>query len=263
MNLKILILTFASLPLIFVSPVCAQEKKPQTANMNAVNTQPDQMRVDEFKNLLFADQTLEELTSCFKLEKVPAEEDIPHYFALALDNTRKSKWEEAKKNLKYVLNIPKTETRWRLWAWKALRQLGENPAPKEGSEVRGVVIEFPIQSGYDTLAVYSDGSLCYINYTGKIAIWDVSEDSRFDSQIKNILESANSFLSRKTSVLEKHKAVKTGFVQISILTFGGIYQVEARKDEIDEKHPFDTFIESGGRILLGLTELVNQNPQQK
>jgi hypothetical protein len=253
MNLRISILSLILL-LTFVSCAWSQEKESQSTS--AINTRPGFSSADKFKNLLFADQSLEEFAADFKIKAAPAKDDFSHYFALALDNARKGKTDEARKNLKYVLDIPNVETRVQLWAWRALRQFGEKPAAKDGSEVRGVVIEVPIAYGYDTLAVYRDESLRYINYTGKIAVWDAPDD-RFSPLIKNILESSQSFIN-KTPVSPSRKVVQPGFVLVSILTLNGIYQVEAEYKQITVKHSFIPFIENGGRIIIGLAELLNK-----
>lgn len=252
MKLRILLAVLV-LPLAFVSCGLSQEKKSPNTNMNKENAQTNQSSNDEFKNLLFADQSLEEIAANFKIESTPAKDNFAHYFALALDNVHKGKTEEAKKNLKYTLTIPNVETRVQLWAWKALRQLGEKTTANEALEVRGVVIEVPMENGYDILAVYPDGQVRYINYTGKIAVWDAPDD-RFKSSINNILESAKPFVN-KTSASEKHKAVKSGFVQISILTFGGIYQTEAKLEDINENSPLYPFLANGGQIIGGLAEV--------
>src|SRR5690349_15588199 len=48
------------------------------------------------------------------------------------------------------------EPRARLWAWTALRKLGEKPAPVFAQEVLGCVVEVPVDGGLDVLAAYSD-----------------------------------------------------------------------------------------------------------
>ena len=250
MRLKSLI-TIVVLLLVFAACGMSQNTHISSTNMKKENVD---INIESFKDLFFADQTLEEFASGFQVQTVPAKNDFTHYFALALENTRKGKTDEAAKNLKYVLSMPNIETRVQLWAWKTLRQFGEKPAEIDASEVRGVVIEVPVETGYDTLAVYPDGTLRYINYTGKIAVWDAPDD-RFNAQIKNILESAKTFVS-KTPVLEKHKPVTPGFVQISILTFKGIYQIEAKAKEINQTSSFYPFLQEGGKIIFGLTEAV-------
>lgn len=250
-----ILLAVLVLPLAFVSCGLSQEKKSPNTNMNKENTQTNQSGNDEFKNLLFADQSLEEIAANFKIETAPSKDNFAHYFALALDNVRKGKTEEAKKNLKYTLTIPNVETRVQLWAWKALRQLGEKPTANEALEVRGVVIEVPMEKGYNTLAVYPDGQIRYINYTGSIGVWDAPDD-RFKTPIKNILKSAKSFVN-KTPISEKHKIAKLGYMQISILTFNGIYQTEARNEDVNENSPFYPFITNGGQIIYELSKALN------
>ena len=51
-------------------------------------------------------------------------------------------------------------SRARLLAYRRLQQSGDAIAEKE---LLGVVIEVGLEQGLDTLAVYADGSTCYIN----------------------------------------------------------------------------------------------------
>ena len=74
---------------------------------------------DAYKNLLFVDQTLEEL--------VTSSSSPTDTFAQAYQYARSGKTNDAKKSLRQVVSDPKTEVREKLWAWRALRKLGEKP----------------------------------------------------------------------------------------------------------------------------------------
>src|SRR5262245_2222324 len=82
---------------------------------------PPSANAEEYKNLLFVDQTLEELIT---RHNVPADP-----FATAYQHVKEGKTDDAKKSLRQVLSDPKSEVREKLWAWRALRQLGEKPPP--------------------------------------------------------------------------------------------------------------------------------------
>jgi len=61
------------------------------------------------------------------------------------------------------------ESRIRVLAFNWLRLNGYDvPA----HQVFGVIIEVPLEEGLDTLAAYSDGSVRYINQTGKLAVFE-------------------------------------------------------------------------------------------
>lgn len=209
--------------------------------------------LDDFKSLLFADQSLENIAADFKVQTKPEKKDFSHFFALALANKRHGHINEAKINLKRVLSLPHIESRVRLWTWKALKDLKENPPPNSLEQVHGVVIEMPMgTNGLDTLAVYSDGTLRYINYTGKIMVWD-APDNRLSPLVNNLLTAAKPLVAQ-TPALEKHRNVKNGDVQVSVLTLGGIYQAhdEANLNEGSAIYPV---IVAGSQIIPALVQL--------
>jgi len=61
------------------------------------------------------------------------------------------------------------EGRIRFLAYQRLRQAGHTVPAKE---LLGVIVEVPLDGGLDTLAAYSEGSVRYINQTGKIAVFE-------------------------------------------------------------------------------------------
>lgn len=61
------------------------------------------------------------------------------------------------------------ESRVRLLAYRWLAAHGQPPTSRE---ILGVVIEVGLAQGNDTLAAYADGSVRYINQSGKLAVFD-------------------------------------------------------------------------------------------
>jgi hypothetical protein len=74
-------------------------------------------------------------------------------------------WQEVAGSAKY-------ESRQILQAWHFLRGAGVAPPPEVADQVLGVVFERPVNTGRDTLAAYGDGSARYLNYSGKIIVWE-------------------------------------------------------------------------------------------
>jgi len=64
------------------------------------------------------------------------------------------------------------ETRARLLAYHLLRTKG---FPVEEKELLAVIVEVGLDEGLDVLAAYQDGTARYINYTGKMIIWDAPD----------------------------------------------------------------------------------------
>ncbi len=64
---------------------------------------------------------------------------------------------------------PAEESRVRLLAWHWLRSAGQ---PVASRELLGIVVEVPLEEGLDALAAYADGSVRYINHTGRVAVFE-------------------------------------------------------------------------------------------
>jgi len=61
------------------------------------------------------------------------------------------------------------ESRVRILAYNWLRENGHAVTPRE---LLGVIVEVPLDEGLDVLAAYADGSVRYINQTGRFAVFE-------------------------------------------------------------------------------------------
>ena len=154
---------------------------------------------DPIRQLLFASQPMKEVVPFVKLEEGPGPFRTYVEAAKLADAGKK---EEARSRLHEILALPQLETRVQLLVWSALRELGEQPDAKSGTEVLGVVIEVPMQTGYDTLAAYQDGSARYLNFSGAAIFWD-TRDTTIKSLCHNLITSA--VLRRFTSNAAKER----------------------------------------------------------
>ena len=62
------------------------------------------------------------------------------------------------------------ESRQVLQAWHFLRQYGVSPDEGVAATVLGAVAEVPMGSSHDVLVAYADGSVRYLNHSGKVAL---------------------------------------------------------------------------------------------
>lgn len=69
-----------------------------------------------------------------------------------------------------VTSMPDIESRQTLQAWHFLRAAGVAVPDDQAKVVLGVIAEMPVESGHDVLAGYRDGSVRYLNYSGKVAV---------------------------------------------------------------------------------------------
>ncbi|HEX8161066.1 MAG TPA: hypothetical protein VF538_04300 [Pyrinomonadaceae bacterium] len=192
----------------------------------------------DFKVLFFADQSLEEITKDVKTTNPAPANDPWSLFASALAKSREGKVEEAKQDLKRVLAIPDGESRVRLWAWKALRELGERPRANISDAVHGVVCELHNEAGVGTIAAYSDGRARWLGGQGKVTVWEVpGSDAEISALIRDLLKSAEPLV-KTAPVSDRHKTPEPelNYFRVSILTYGGIHIVEEFGPEIGESH---------------------------
>lgn len=207
---------------------------------------PPSANADEYKNLLFVDQRLEELVTRYN---APTDQ-----FVKAYQYVKVGKTDDAKKSLWQVLSDPVAEVREKLWAWRALRELGEKPPPSVANEVRGVVIEVPVDDWIDTVAAYSDSRARYLNGKSAVLIvWEAMEKNHISSLAKNLIESAKPLVG-KAPIYDKHQPAKDDVVRVSVLTYGGIYILEAKASDITSSHILSPPFDAGTQLFLALFE---------
>lgn len=177
---------------------------------------------DEYKKLIFADQTLEEFVTVHNL--------AGDRFAEAYQYLKAGKTNDTKRCLKEILSNPEAEVREKLLAWRALRALGEKPPANVADQVQGVVMEVPIDNAIDTLAAYADGRARYVNGNGVgVILWDSTDESSVTTQAKKLIKAAEPLV-ENAPVYDQHLPAKNSVIRLSILTYGGIHVREGKLD---------------------------------
>jgi hypothetical protein len=87
----------------------------------------------------------------------------------------------------------------------------------------GVVVEMPIQNGLDTLAVFSDGGIRYINHRWKMAVVEVGV-SKFMPTVSHILAASQAVVERTGPWEGPRRPPPTkGIARVSFLVSDGLY----------------------------------------
>lgn len=114
---------------------------------------------------------------------------------------------------------PAGEARVRALAYAWLRQHGHEA---ESRNLLGVIIEVPLGEGLDVLAAYADGSVRYINQTGRVSI--------IESQIADIQPVVRKLLAASQAVVERigpwgkpRLAAPQRNVRMSFIVSDGLY----------------------------------------
>lgn len=208
---------------------------------------------DIYKNLLFVDQSLKELVTLY---------NAPYdAFTEAYEYILNGRLEEANRILRTILDQP-VEIRGKLWAWKALRGLGNSPPLDIRDEVHGVVFEIPTNNWVDTLAVYSDGRVRYLNGNVGVSgllVWEVTENPYIQPLVIKVINSAKTVVG-KVPLVEKHQVTSpTAQPRISVLTYGGIYIIDRDRTNT---YITDPLLSDGTKLFVTLMQEVERNKQR-
>lgn len=127
--------------------------------------------------------------------------------------------------LEKVINAPGLESRHYLQAWHFLRQGGTTL--NFSAELLGMVVEVAMEEGLDLLAIYTDGSARYYNFSGSGIVWD-RPDEEVSGKINSILEQGRKILQHIGPWEgERPPAPAAGKARINLLTSHGLYFGEA------------------------------------
>ena len=211
------------------------------------------------KELLFADDPLEKSAELGRGEKPPAEA-LFRGFTAAQSQVLAGKVEEAKKDLRQLLTNP--ETRIQLWAWRALRELGEKPDPKTGDQVQGVVCELSNEAGVGTLAVYADGRARWLGGQGAVTVWEApGKDAEIDQGIRKLLGAAARPLVRERARPGSASGVRAGEGPLSGEQRADLQAestwVEAFGPDIDEAHALAPALLASTPVIQALARRTN------
>lgn len=112
------------------------------------------------------------------------------------------------------------ESRIKLLAYDAMRR---NEFPIEEKELLGVIVEIGLEEGLDVLSSYQDGTARYINYTGKMILWDVTDQTSKEITAQLFRDSLNIVhrIGPWTNPRKPHPV--KGNVRLSFLVSDGLY----------------------------------------
>ncbi len=216
-----------------------------------------------FRLLLFADQPLDQMLAGYAIWPELERRDSEELWREAYQLQSQGRTDAARTMLGRVLKHDQVATRTALGTWAALRGVGVIPQNGNHHRVRGVILEVPMHAGVDTIAVYEDGSGCYINYTGTSPIlWD-SAAAPYDEYIKQILEIVQPLVGEMAPVYD-HPVPPRTQVYVTALTYGGSLRAETSTgDFVEGTSPFSPLYAAGGELIAYLVERVCQDRQKE
>lgn len=154
--------------------------------------------------------------------------------------------------LKDVLHDSELETRPKILA---ARILEENAVVEPSRRLMGVVIEAGLEDGLDTLAAYEDGSARYINYTGKVVVWD-TQTVESEALINELFDAGTAVVNNIGAWDgPRRPAPASGNIRLNFLVSDGLYFGEGPFDVLQKD-------EMGGPVIKAAVKLMSYLIQQ-
>lgn len=153
--------------------------------------------------------------------------------------------------LQKVIDDKKSDPRVRILAYNKQASLGHKPKKKE---LLAVIVEVGLENGLDVLASFNDGTARYINQTGKILIWETS-DERSSSLTSDLFAKSMTIVEKIGPWDKPRRPFPTeGNVRITFLVSDGLYFGEGPMDVLFNDPLASPALSSATELLKYLTE---------
>jgi hypothetical protein len=150
------------------------------------------------------------------------------------------------KQLEGIVNDPEVETRLRLVASRLLLGRG---VPARERRLLGVIVEVAMDEGLDVLAAYEDGTARYINYSGKLIVWDAATPES-DALVKAVFAAAGQVVGQIGPWEgERLPAPVVGNARLSFLVTDGLYFGEGPLQALAQDALGGGVINSGAALM--------------
>jgi hypothetical protein len=152
--------------------------------------------------------------------------------------------------LREIINNPVIESRAKLLAY---RQLAEFKDQFIMPDLLGVIVEIGFEEGVDVLAVYLDGTARYINQSGRLFIWETS-DQQSEELTRAVFSGASKILD-KIGPWEKPRLnpPKSGNARITLLASHQLYFGEAESDTLFNDPLASPAMRAATKLLIYIT----------
>jgi hypothetical protein len=178
----------------------------QTINVSSIDPYKDSS-TNFIYNLLFCDN--------LNLYKEKTQKPYAYPFDILFSET------STKEELQQIIDNKNSEPRIKILAYNKQLASGNKPAKKE---VLAVIVEVGLENGLDVLASFNNGTARYINQTGKVLVWETTNDE-VANKITNELFAASENIVKQIGVWEKPRLTNPtkGNVRITFLVSDGLY----------------------------------------
>jgi hypothetical protein len=148
-----------------------------------------------------------------------------------------------------VTRMRDIESRHVLQAWHYLRESGESPPPDVAAEVLGAVAEVPVGAAHDVLAAYADGSVRYLNHSGKVAVIDAPGSDELRDAVGDWLAIARQLAAAIGPWQAALPNVPLGHARVLMLTPSGPRFGQGPYDALAREAAAGAFLTAATRVL--------------
>jgi len=151
-----------------------------------------------------------------------------------------------------IADDPEEESRTRMLAYNLLRR---NKQDVPGKILLGTIFEVSMTEGHDTLAAFADGSVRYINYTGKISV--------VEGKVDILTKEIDGLLAASQTVVnligpwdkERLPPPRVGNVRMTFLVSDGLYFGEGPMEALQQDKLSAPVVDSATKLFLKVVDL--------
>jgi hypothetical protein len=181
-------------------------EKPTIISKTSINPYKDSS-TNYIYNLLFCDN--------LELYKQNTKEPYSYPFDILFAETSSST------DLQKIINDPNSDPRLKILAYNKQVKLGHKPNKKE---LLAVIVEVGLDNGLDVLASFSNGTARYINQTGKVLVWESTDDKNANKITADLFENSQNIVNQIGVWAKPRRPNPTkGNVRITFLVSDGLY----------------------------------------
>ena len=190
------------------------KKSPaQTQTQSSINPYKDSS-TNLIYNLLFCDN--------LNLYKEKTQQPYTYPFDILFSET------SSIADLQKIIDDKNSDPRIKVLAYNRQLLRGHKPTKKE---LLAVIVEVGFNEGLDVLASFNNGTARYINHTGKILVWETTDDDTANKITTDLFTSSQNIVNQ-IGVWDKPRRTNPtkGNVRITFLVSDGLYFGEGPRD---------------------------------
>ena len=153
--------------------------------------------------------------------------------------------------LEIIASDMSIDPRTRLLAFNRLRA---NGLTKPGKEVLGVVVEVGLDLGLDALGVFPNGTVRYFNQSGRLVIWEHTDDGTVNSLSRQLIDESRDIVNRIGPWEQPRRPHPPfGMTRITFLVSDGLYFGEGPTNTFFEDPLAKPALETATRLMQWIT----------